>query len=333
MSYENQTISMHYVRSVIEALGRRGIAQANILAKTGISPEMLTTPGIRITPLQLSVVMQNAWEQADDEFIGMTRTASRHGVFTMMAQQIIHSPDLGSVYRHLARFYNLTTDAFILEICTDQDTAQFSMKLKEPELDVQHMMIDFFMLVWHRFPAWLSGQRIPLLSVEFDFTPPPHAAEYRLLFPCPAHFETGHCRFTFPAECLSWPVVQTRDSLKAHLRRAPLDWFQKQNYYPNHTRRILDAMMAGNRFRNLSIEEVAEQLAMTSRTLRRKLVEEGTTFREIKHIARRDTAIHLLSQRKLPVGSIAQILGFTEAASFSRAFKEWTGVNPHFYKK
>ncbi|MFW1678105.1 AraC family transcriptional regulator ligand-binding domain-containing protein, partial [Pontibacter sp. JAM-7] len=231
------------------------------------------------------------------------------------------------------RFYNLTTQAFILDFYADKDTAYFTMRLTNPSLDVQHMLIDFLLLIWHRFPAWLTGQRIPLTRVTFDFPAPEHAREYRLLFPCPVEFDQSVSGFSFPASCLNWPVVQTRNSLREHLHRAPLDWFEKQNYYPTYTRRVLDALTAEQQFHNLQIEEIAHNLAMTSRTLRRKLADEHTSFRDIKHIARRDTAIHLLSLRNLPVGRIAHMLGFTEAASFSRAFKEWTGVTPHFYKK
>jgi AraC-like DNA-binding protein len=72
---------------------------------------------------------------------------------------------------------------------------------------------------------------------------------------------------------------------------------------------------------------------MTSRTLRRKLTDEGTHFQDIKDGLRRDTAIHLLSQPSLPVSGIARELGFSEPSAFTRAFRHWTGVSPSSYRK
>lgn len=332
MSFENQTISVHFAHAVITAAKRRGFEVEPLLQSASLNTEMLDSPDMRITSEQLARLMQAAWMMEDDEFLGMSNAGSRHGVFTLMAKQAVNCKTLRGVYRHLTRFYNLTSDALQLGLKIDQEHAQISMRLTAPEQDCEHMLSDFLMLLWHRFPSWLIGRVIPLDLIEFDFPEPAHAREYRLLFPCEARFDAPVTRFTFPAEYLSFPVVQTDSTLRAHLRTAPLDWFKKQNYYPTYTRLVLDALSDGDTFNNLQIEEIAESLAITSRTLRRKLAEEDTSFNEIKNIARRDTALHLLCQQRHSIASVAHRLGYSEAASFTRAFKEWTGVTPFAYR-
>lgn len=333
MSFENQTISVHYARAITDAASLRGFSANELLEAASINTSLLESDDMRITPEQFAGLMQAAWRIEDDEFLGMAALPCRHGIFTLMAKQAVHSKNLRGVYRHLCRFYNLTTSAFNLEFSYDEDQARLSMKLFQPEYDRHHMLIDFMLLLWHRFPAWLIGSRIPLSGVYFDFPKPAHAKEYRLLFPCRAYYEQPVSHFTFPASILSAPVVQTPETLKHHLRRAPLDWFKRQNYYPTYTRKVLDSLTPGDSFENRQFEEVAESMAMTTRTLRRKLTEERTSFQEIKNIARRDTAIHLLSQKIIPIASVAHQLGYADAASFTRAFKEWTGVTPISYKK
>jgi AraC-like DNA-binding protein len=333
MSFENQTISIHYAQAVLAAAQRNGHDPLPLLEETSISPGALAAPHMRLTPEQLATLMQRAWRIEDDEFLGMAAGRCRHGIFTLMAKQAVHCPNLRGIYRHLTRFYDLVTDAISLRFDSAGDTASLSMTLRDPARDPDHMLVDFLLLLWHRFPAWLIGQRIPLTGVELAFPRPAHAAEYRLLFPCETRFDSTINRFTFPAEYLSLPVVQTPQTLRKHLARAPLDWFKRQNYYPTYTRRVLDALTPDNAYQNLQIEAVAEQLNITSRTLRRKLTDENTSFLEIKNIARRDTAIHLLSQRQLPIATIAERLGFTETASFSRAFKAWTGTTPQSFKR
>lgn len=332
MNFENQTISIHYARAVINAARARGLDPASLLEAAAINPAHLTRTEMRITPEQLADLMRTAWRVEDDEFLGMASAPCRHGIFTLMAKQAIHCGNLRGVYRHLCRFYNLVAEGIRLELRVEGERARLAMQLHSPERDPDHMLVDFLLLLWHRFPAWLVGCWVPLESVHFRFARPAHAGEYPLLFACKAHFDQAENAFVFPARMLALPVVQTAESLKAHLRRAPLDWFQKQRYSPTCTRRVLASLLPNDEFINRGIEEIARELAMTSRTLRRKLAEEGTSFQEIKNIARRDTAIHLLSQRQLPVSVIAQRLGYSETAAFTRAFKAWTGVTPVRYK-
>jgi AraC-like DNA-binding protein len=72
---------------------------------------------------------------------------------------------------------------------------------------------------------------------------------------------------------------------------------------------------------------------MTPQTLRRRLHEEGRGFREIKDDLRRDAAIEYLARPELTLPEIAALLGFSEASTFHRAFKHWTGVAPGEYRQ
>jgi AraC-like DNA-binding protein len=67
--------------------------------------------------------------------------------------------------------------------------------------------------------------------------------------------------------------------------------------------------------------------------LRRRLKQENTSFQEIKDLLRRDLAIYFLGRPELPVNEIAHRVGFTEASTFHRAFKKWTGVTPGAYRE
>lgn len=77
---------------------------------------------------------------------------------------------------------------------------------------------------------------------------------------------------------------------------------------------------------------VASDLCVTERTLRRRLKDEGTTFKEIKQVAMMRKASQLLTSTDLPIIDIAERLGYSEASAFTRAFKLWTGVTPHVHR-
>jgi AraC-like DNA-binding protein len=77
-----------------------------------------------------------------------------------------------------------------------------------------------------------------------------------------------------------------------------------------------------------SMESIAEKLAMSRQTLYRRLKDEGVTFETVLDELRHQLAVHYLSGRKASVNETAYLVGFSEPAAFSRAYKRWTGTTP-----
>jgi AraC-like DNA-binding protein len=65
----------------------------------------------------------------------------------------------------------------------------------------------------------------------------------------------------------------------------------------------------------------------------RRLDEEGTSFQKLKDLIRRDKAIFYLQQETYSIGTVAEKIGFSDPAVFTRAFKKWTGISPKAYRK
>jgi AraC-like DNA-binding protein len=73
---------------------------------------------------------------------------------------------------------------------------------------------------------------------------------------------------------------------------------------------------------------VAQRLALTARTMHRRLVDAGTSFRQIRDELLRQRAEHLLLERRVPIGEVSYLLGYAEPSNFHRAFRRWTGRTP-----
>jgi AraC-like DNA-binding protein len=73
---------------------------------------------------------------------------------------------------------------------------------------------------------------------------------------------------------------------------------------------------------------VAERLAMTVRTMHRRLDEAGTSFRKIRDELLRARAEELLRERRVPIAEVSYLLGYGEPSNFHRAFRRWTGLTP-----
>jgi len=333
MSREHHSISIHFIRTLVASAKRNGIDEQKLLRFAGLNESLLANPGLRVTADQLSRTMQEFWREADDEFMCMGSQPSRHGVFTLMAKQAVRCKNLHAVYHHLGHFYNLVAEALTLDFSIVEDEVRFSFCLKEPDIDQDKTLREFLLLLWHRFPSWLVGQLIPLKYVTLDYSEPEHSAEHKLMYPCSVRYNQPSNMLVFDAKLLDEPVVQTPVTLSAYLRRAPLDWFKRQAYYPVFTRKVMDYLENEQELATTHMDEIAKELHLTSRTLRRKLDMEGTSFQELKDDVRRDAAIHYLSQPSIPISEISRKLGFSEPAAFTRAFKQWTGVPPGIYRR
>jgi AraC-like DNA-binding protein len=81
------------------------------------------------------------------------------------------------------------------------------------------------------------------------------------------------------------------------------------------------------------IERLARELAMSPRTLQRKLAGEGASYQELLDAARREAAVRLLAQPALSAAEVAYMVGYSEPAPFHRAFKRWFGTTPELFRR
>ena len=84
---------------------------------------------------------------------------------------------------------------------------------------------------------------------------------------------------------------------------------------------------------SLSLEEIADRLYLSPRTIHRRLEEEGASFRTIKDALRRDLALARLTKTQRSIAQIAGELGYADTSAFYRAVVDWTGISPVQYRK
>jgi AraC-like DNA-binding protein len=187
-----------------------------------------------------------------------------------------------------------------------------------------------FMLFAFNASSWLVARRIPLLEV--DYTAEQTNTETSRVYQVPIRYGQAHVGMSFEARWLDLPVVQSPQSLREFLAGSPANLIVKYRDTSSLTERIRRLLRKGLGSELPSLEEVGDALAVTPQTLRRRLRDEGRGFQQIKDELRRDAAIEYLLHTPLPLLDIANRVGFSEASTFHRAFKQWTGVAPGEYR-
>jgi AraC-like DNA-binding protein len=92
---------------------------------------------------------------------------------------------------------------------------------------------------------------------------------------------------------------------------------------------LLEALPSGN----VAMDAIAGRLALSKRTLQRRLEDEGTSYQEVLRATREALALHYLERTSIPAAEISFLLGFEEPNSFFRAFGEWTGRTPETIRR
>lgn len=323
-------IANHYLQASIRGAERQGFHREALLENAGVPVAWLNKPGQLITEEQLTRLIKSVWRATQDEFMGLSTSRCKNGTFALMADYCLGSATLGAVLRKSARFFSIACDNINISLgeSTPNRLVFFRLHLEDSSLDTDHMLQEFLTLMWQRFACWLVDQQIPFATTQFSYPAPPHVAEYPTMYPSELQFNESVCGFYLHEKYLQLPVTRNEAELTIFLKEAPAYILHRPPHDDSLRNRIRTFLAQQNLKDMPDLHDIAQQLHMTPRSIGRKLQEEGTSLRNIKTSLRREYATRLMSTENLSVADISERVGFSETASFCRAFKRWTGKTP-----
>ncbi len=328
------TIPSHYLRVLQPALERAGHDCNALLDELGVAPEISQSEDGLAHADQFVGLVQRTWELLDDEFMGLSREPCPLGLFGLMVRYTSHMDTLQGVLKECRRFYRVTRKDLLFDYEIHEKEVFLFVDLLPPNKDEQHFMTEFLLVVFHRYLCWVTGTKVFPNQLWLSYDEPDHVRHYTGLFNCERSFNKARTGFSFDRKYLSCPVVVSPEELKAFLEKAPADLMVTPGTDNSYATRIkgmaIKQQREGRGFPDFVT--VASELCVSPQTLRRKLQAENTSYQTLKDVLRRDMAIDKLVNEQLPVAEIGQQLGFVEPASFTRAFKQWTGVSPAQYR-
>ncbi|MDP2228913.1 MAG: AraC family transcriptional regulator [Moraxellaceae bacterium] len=326
------TISIAYVTRLLSGVAREGVDLADLFHEAGLDAALLMQPEAMLATSDFIRLLQIVMRRTEDEFIGLGRgQKSKPGTFSMMAHAVINSPGLGKAILRSAQFYQLFD--LPLKSRLERHETQSRLQLFTPAVESRDIILEGMVFISLRFWSWLTGRNLEPSAIHFDFPEPPQAPEFRRLFRAAVEYNQPETCIIFPSGWLNLPLVQNPLSLSKFLKDS-LALIIVGNAQPIGLPEQIRAIISreyGNAFPDFS--QVCEQLSMTPQTLRRRLKEENTSYQEIKDSIRKDASLYYLGKEELSIDEIALMMGFSEASSFHRAFKKWTGRTPASYRR
>jgi AraC-like DNA-binding protein len=331
------TVAAGFVTGMVSGLQLRGVDPRPLLQAAGVTQECLSVRDARV-PIAGYVALYNAVARhLDDEGFALFSSPMRGGSFEFLCRATMGSRDLGEALQRAARFLRVVLPDLAVETHHVGGSARLEIveiRRLRPRRDdpCRVFAFEWLLRLLHGLSCWLVARSLPLREVHFPFSRPRHAADYALIYTEHSFFGAERLAAVMDEVLLELPVRRDEADLAAFLEGAPGKISVLYRRDREVARSVREAL-AGSLAQAPSLEEIAARLNMSSRTLHRRLREEGTSFRALRDGLRREVALDRLRKTKRSVADIASELGYSEPSAFFRAFQGWTGGAPSTYRK
>jgi AraC-like DNA-binding protein len=331
------TIRALFLEPIVNALIRQGAPVDEMLSRHGFSRADLKSPYSRVSLRLYIEFMEDAAAVTGNPFFGLDLGSSfqlqQLGPFYALLSS---ADDLRAALSIFARFQTAWQTRTSLVVASDGDNTSYAYTIEDAAIWPRHQDAEFTLGAIATLIRQLGMPRWSPVKVEFEHAMETRGARLRDFFKAPVSGNAQVNRITISNEVLDKPFHRGRDRSEAeaisNVERHLRDLLFAEGDESATIREATTSCIAKRLGRAaVEIDIVAKELNLSSRSLRRKLDEEATSFREILQEQRLLKAEKLLSDGRLQISELAALLGYSDVAVFSRAFKTWTGLSPKEY--
>src|SRR5262245_2704887 len=330
---EKGTISNVFVRAAVARLRGDAVRLGRVLGAAGIGADLLDASDARVPAERFAALWLAVAQELDDEFLGLDSRRMKRGSFALVCQSLIHAGTLERAIRQALRGFAVVFDDLRGELMVAGAEAGLRVTNRIAEPASRMFADELFLVILRGLVCWLAGRRVPFARAAFAYPRPVHSLEYHAMLTFDLAFDAPETGVWFSARFLQCPVVQDEAGLKRFLRDAPQSVFMRYKNTDGWVARVRRRLRRLDGDQWPTLDAMADELHVTASTLRRRLEDEGSSYRQLKDDLRRDLAIDLLCRTHLTMESIAADLGYQEVSAFYRAFKHWTGTQPGSYRQ
>ncbi len=330
------TASVAALRQYVRAAESAGLDIPALFREAGLDPAVLDSDEGRIQGEQLQRFIRQLCEQTGNPLLGLeTGDFVQPGSYSVLGYITMSCATLGEAIARIAPFEKLVGDMGITRLEDQGDQLRLVWQCAYTDPVVRPHLVDNVFASWIRYARWLADDDLAApLSVSLARTSPGEAFEsaYRSRWGCPVSFGAECDAVTIPRSLLSVPLRQPdpslRKTLEAHAQ-TQLATLAKDTALVTRVKHSIQQQLRQGITRQ---DMVAEHLGMTSRTLQRRLSQEGVSYQALLDEVRQAMAEDLLANTALGIPEIGERLGYSESTSFHRKFKAATGMTPGAFR-
>lgn len=247
---------------------------------------------------------------------------------------LLACPTLGAALQQVLRFESLVHDLGRSSFQAQGDTVLYRWRNDCTAHPAANALSESVFSGIHTCAQWLCGRALGRYTLEFTHTVPDAVAQSMAQASgAQLRFGAAENRAVFPAQLLQLPIPQANTALLPLLQQHA-DALLKSRHPQDGgivalVRQRISARLGQGA---VKLADVAADLALSTRTLQRRLRETGLAFQTVLDSTRHELACHYLGTTAMPVAEVGYLLGFQDAPAFHHAFKAWQGQGPGQYR-
>ena len=317
-----------WVRAVADALESEGLDLQALFAEAGLELAALKDPDRRFASDKVDHLWRLALARSGNPTLGLASSKiAKPASFDVVAYTMMSAPNLLGILERMSRYIRIFNDAALVTINDDVEGFRLTLEIYVGRQPVPWQRFGFDLMTFLTFCRWVTARDLRPIALELTLAPSPDLEPYRDAFNCPLRFNAPANALLLSRADAMLPLPTAHDLL-AEVHDAIADEHVRQVNPPPIGLRIRSLLT-----RNLPEGEptraaIARAMAMSERTLHRRLEAEGMSFQKMLDSARRDLAERYMARKDLSLAEIAFLLGFSDQSSLFRASKRWFGTSP-----
>jgi len=323
--------SVSNIAVIVNSLAAEGVSAADALDGVNISKSALSSRATRVSLNQVIECYRNTARLSRDPHCAYHAGSRFHAsTYGMYGFAFLSSMNFRQTMRFAVKYQQLATP--VVEISFKEEGDQAILTI----VPIPHPRIDaslYKFVVELQFGSFMAlsrdvmGQSFTARELQVTFRPPDDAQTYPTVFGCDVLFSRPENSIVFDAAWVDGEPKLGNEITYTMVLKLCDELLEKMRLHIGPASEVRKILLVNVR-RPTSLNDVAKHLHLTARTLRRKLRENNMSFRRVKDELKMEVAIKYLRDTDLTIDDMADVLGFSDAANFRRAFQRWTKRSP-----
>ncbi|MFC6583475.1 AraC family transcriptional regulator [Sulfitobacter aestuariivivens] len=302
-----------------------------LLDQSGISHEIAFDPDGEVTLDAMKAFWEAAYRETANPYLAIDAgIRAAHGSYKTLDYLFLAATTPGDGVRRYIEHFRLINTWLNFTLIEDSEGHHVVLESKIGPVPFAAVEITFAVLV-ERFRKKLGSEWAPL-SVEFLHEPKGDPSYYHGFFRTKVRFAAAQARLSFDKQGWDAPIASGDqglfDVLSDHAQNLTKQRPQPDDLVTRAQHQIMRSLGNGEP----EIEDVAQALSVSTRTLQRRLAQRDVTYLQIVDQVREDQARNLVASGSMSISEVAFFLGYSDQSALTRAFKRWTGLTPRKFR-
>jgi AraC-like DNA-binding protein len=305
--------------SSLAHLQRFGLALPELLRRSGL-PWAGSSTGLALNTSQWFALWRTMASMGVDPATALGLAASEFHAPQPLGLVLAHARTLGDALARIQRYHHACTPG-LMAVENHKGECSVSFAWPQAQEAVPLLLLDAMLAAMAELGRRGAGRAWAAARVELRRRSA-HGDCHAAYFQGPVQFGAARDALVFRSDQMGLPF---RPGGAQPASAPPAAWREGESSAAEQVRQALPPLLSGSR---PDIAQVAQALGISTRTLQRRITDEGQTFRQLLMQTRQTLARAHLAQRSLGLDEVAFLLGFEDGTSFFRAFKRWEGQTP-----